>query len=253
MDTGFVKLPRSLLNAEWARNPATLAVFIHLLIEANYEQREWHGRMIPRGAAVTSYRSLAEICGITPRQARTALDKLCAQGYAHKAAHPTKERSAQDSAHPCTIVTICNYDSYNGNSKGERTPKRTPTPPDTAQKTAHKAATPKEIVREYKETYKDIFGEDSRFLPILEDWLSYKKEKGQAYKGSKGLTQFCNRLKGLSSGNPETARQIVCEAMAANYANIYPLKQSTATPRLVTTHPRINIEKTPPEESTSTI
>lgn len=111
MEAGFVKLPRTLLKAEWARNPATLTVFIHLLIEANYEQRESYGRVIPRGAAVTSYRRLADICGITPRQARTAIDKLCAQGYAQKAAHPVKEASAHPSAHPCTIVTICNYDS----------------------------------------------------------------------------------------------------------------------------------------------
>ena len=253
MEAGFVKLPRALLNAEWARNPATLTVFIHLLIEANFEQREWCGRIIPRGAAVTSYRSLADICGITPRQARTAIDKLCAQGYAHKAAHTVKETSAHQSAHPCTIVTICNYDSYNGNSNGERTPKRTPTPPNSAQQAAHKGATPKEIVREKEEIYKDIFGEDSRYLAILEDWLSYKKEKGQAYKGSKGISQFCNRLKDLSNGNPEKARQIVCEAMAANYANIYPLKQSTNPPRTINTHPRINIEKTPQEESKSTI
>ena len=237
MDTGFVKLPRSLLNEEWAKNPATLSVFVHLLIKANYEAREWNGRTIPRGAAVISHRSLAQECGITPRAVRTALQKLCAQNMAQIAAQPQKGINAQQNAHPCTIVIICKYDNYNGNGKAERAAERAQKEPNTAQQPAQQPAPPKEI-----DIYKEIFGEDFRLLPIVEDWLSYKKEKGQAYKGSKGIIQFCNRLKDLSSGNPETARQIVSEAMAANYSSIYPLKGSASAPRPVN-NPRITINK----------
>ncbi len=253
METGFVKLPRSLLNVEWARNPATLTVFVHLLLKANHEAREWQGHTIPRGAAIISQRGLAKECGITPRAARTALQKLCAQSIAQMIAHPAKGAKAQGSAHPCTLVIICDYDNYNGNGKAMCAPKRAPTNTSTAQDPAQNGALLKEIYRENKENYKDILGNDSRLLTILEDWISYKKEKGQAYKGSKGITQFCNRLKELSKGNPETARQIVNEAMAANYATIYPLKGNATPPRAVNNNPRIIIESAAPEEAISTI
>lgn len=58
----------------------------------------------------------------------------------------------------------------------------------------------------------------------MQEWVEYKREKKQAYKGRKGLSQFYNRLRDLSGGDPETARLIVSEAMAANYATIYPPK-----------------------------
>ena len=257
METGFVKLPRSLINAEWAKNPATLTVFVHLLSKANIEAREWQGRKIPRGAAVISQRSLAKECGITPRAARTALQKLCAQNIAQIVAQPNMGTNAHQGAHQCTIVIICEYDSYSGSGKPQRAPQRAPNTTRAAQLTAQDSALPKEINKEYKdyiEIYIEIFGEERRLLPILEDWIAYKKEKGQAYKGRKGITQFCNRLKDLSNGNPETARQIVNESMAANWANIFPLKGGGApAPKTINTNPRINIEKDTPEEGYSTI
>lgn len=249
-NTGFVKLPRSLLNEDWAKNPATLTVFIRLLSKANYEAREWQGYTIPRGAAVVTHRSLANECGISPRAVRTALQKLCAQNIAKLIAHPSKGPSAQRSAHPCTIVSICNYDNYSNSGKAQRAPKRAPNTPESAQQSAQNGALPKEIDIKI-EIYKEVFGEDIRLLPILEDWISYKKEMGQAYKGRKGITQFCNLLKEYSSGDPEKGRRIVTKAMAYNWGSIYPEKDSTPPRAANHGNPRIIINAQ--EEGISTI
>lgn len=253
---GFVKLPRSLLYDEWALNPTTFAVFAYVLSLANYEEKEWNGRIIPRGAAIVSLRGISDHFRgrITPGQVRTAIKNICkngvAQVIAQPDAQPAKGPNAHRSAHPCTAIIICNYDSYNGNGNGKRTPQRTPQNTKNAQPLTQNGALTKEI---NKENIKDLIGNDIWLLPILEDWIAYKKEKGQAYKGRKGITQFCNRLKELSCGKPEEARKIVNEAMAANYSTIYPLKEKTLIQRAINANPRININSNAPEEATSTI
>lgn len=252
--TGFVKLPRSLLNEEWAKNPATLSVFIHLLISANYEEKAWRGINIPRGGVVISQRSLAKECGITPRAVRTALQTLCAHNIAHTIAHTTRQPRAQPRAHSCTVVTLCKYDTYGGKSEAQRAPQRAPGSAGNAHPSAQNAALPKEIDREYnKEIYKEIFGEDSCFLPILEEWITYKKEMGRPYKGRKGITQFCRRLKDLSKGNPEAAKQLVNVAMASNWSTIFPPKGAALPARASNTNPRIMIDGITPEDEKSTI
>lgn len=66
-----------------------------------------------------------------------------------------------------------------------------------------------------------------QFMPIVEEWLQYKKEKNQPYK-QKGLTAFYNRLMELSGGDVDIAKQIISQSMASNYAGIFPLKATTS-------------------------
>ena len=74
---------------------------------------------------------------------------------------------------------------------------------------------------------------DSRYLPIVEDWLSYKRERRETYKSKRGLTLFYNRLFELSHGDPDTARRLVNTAMANNWAGVFPERAAvTSTPRV---------------------
>ena len=63
--------------------------------------------------------------------------------------------------------------------------------------------------------------------PLVEKWLKYKREKGQSYKPT-GFSTFVNKLMKLSGGNVETAKQIIEESIANNWAGIFPLKNSMA-------------------------
>ena len=63
--------------------------------------------------------------------------------------------------------------------------------------------------------------------PVVEKWLRYKREKGQSYKPT-GFSTFVNKLMKLSGGNVETAKQIIEESIANNWAGIFALKNNAA-------------------------
>lgn len=66
---------------------------------------------------------------------------------------------------------------------------------------------------------------DEQYLPIVNDWLQYKKERKEGYKPT-GFKTFYNHLIKLSNNNPVLARKIVDKSMSSNYAGIFELKES---------------------------
>lgn len=92
-------------------------------------------------------------------------------------------------------------------------------------------------------TYNDIIKENKEksdfdlsfvmpeFLPIVQDWFAYKKEKKQTYK-ERGAKTFYTQLVNLSDNNPEIARLIIEQSMANNWAGIFPLKNKPKTTQL---------------------
>ncbi len=242
MDTkpGYIKLPRELLDRSLSRRPQHLALFIHLLLMANREAKEWNGIRIERGQVLTSLRSLSMSCGLSVSGVRTTLRVLHREGIAQVAAQvgarPQTGGPAQVAAQGYTIVTICNFDSYEGPAVEGRTGSRTPLDYEPAHLNAQVSAPT-------REDNIDILSiiDDPRFLDIVQEWAEYKREKKQAYKGRKGLSQFYNRLRELSGGDLDTARRIVAEAMAANYATIYPPKVPRASMLNPSTRGRVEV------------
>ena len=86
---------------EWYSNPTTFCVWMHLLIEANHETKQWHGFEITAGQLVTSLHSLAKSTGLSVQQIRTALNNL-------KSTHEITMLATKK----FSIVTICMYDEY---------------------------------------------------------------------------------------------------------------------------------------------
>ncbi|MCX4348376.1 MAG: hypothetical protein OSJ76_01170 [Alphaproteobacteria bacterium] len=78
--SGWVKLHRSLLDWEWYGDINVVRVFIHLLLKANYEERQFRGEIIPRGTLLTTWPQLVKETGLTVQQARTAISKLKSTG-----------------------------------------------------------------------------------------------------------------------------------------------------------------------------
>lgn len=76
MNSGYIKLFRSLLKWEWYDDVNTCRLFIHLLLTANYRDTKWHGVDIPAGSRACSIRSLAKETGLTERMVRTSLNRL---------------------------------------------------------------------------------------------------------------------------------------------------------------------------------
>lgn len=64
---------------------------------------------------------------------------------------------------------------------------------------------------------------DPAMNEVIELWMAYKKERRESYKpiGQRG---FVKKLKNLSGDNAETARRIIEQSIANNWAGIFPLK-----------------------------
>lgn len=72
----YIKLDRKLLKWGWKDDPYMVALWIEILLQANYEEREWHGETYEKGSFPTSINKLASATGLTVRQVRTCLRKL---------------------------------------------------------------------------------------------------------------------------------------------------------------------------------
>lgn len=73
---GWIKLHRAIDKWGWKTDPNTMALWIHLLVNANYETCYFLGHEIPAGSLPTGLPSLAERTGLTVSQVRTSLNKL---------------------------------------------------------------------------------------------------------------------------------------------------------------------------------
>ena len=78
---GFVAIPRGLTDWEWYSEPNTARLFIHLLLTANWQEKQWQGIIIHPGELVTSQSQLAKQLNLTVMQVRTALEHLKATGW----------------------------------------------------------------------------------------------------------------------------------------------------------------------------
>ena len=101
MDRGWIKIYRSLLDWEWFDDAETVQLFIYLLVTANYEDKKWRGMVVERGQTIIGVAALAKRLGSTERKIRTRLEYLTNSGTI-----------SRKSTNRFTIVTICNYDSY---------------------------------------------------------------------------------------------------------------------------------------------
>lgn len=97
----FIKLYEQIVNWEWFQHPNTLALFIYLLLKANYKDGNFQGRTIQRGQLVTSLPKIATGTGLTIRQTRTALEHLKSTGEV-----------TDESSNQYRIITIVKYDDY---------------------------------------------------------------------------------------------------------------------------------------------
>ena len=101
LESGYIKLYRSLLSWEWYDDINTKTVFLHLLLTVNIAKRQWHGISVPCGGRVSSYAVLAEETKLTERQVRTAIKHLEMTGEVTRYKYPK-----------FTVFAINNYDKY---------------------------------------------------------------------------------------------------------------------------------------------
>ena len=72
----FIKLSRKLLSWGWKDDPNMVALWIEILLQANWYDTEWHGRKYEKGSFPTSIAKLAENTGLSVQTVRTCLNRL---------------------------------------------------------------------------------------------------------------------------------------------------------------------------------
>ena len=100
-DKSFIVLNRKILRWGWYDDINTTRLFLHLLLIANWENKEWHGEVIKRGQVVTGREKLSKETKLTEQQVRTSLNKLIS----------TNEITIKKT-NKYSVITINNYGKY---------------------------------------------------------------------------------------------------------------------------------------------
>ena len=76
MNKGWIKLHSKMLSWGWMNIPEMVALWVHILLSANYKEMEWHGEKFEAGSFPTSIDKLAKETGLSPRTVRTCINRL---------------------------------------------------------------------------------------------------------------------------------------------------------------------------------
>ena len=154
LESGYIKLYRSLLNWEWYDDINTKTVFLHLLLTVSIEESKWHGITVPRGARVSSYQTLAKETGLSVQQLRTSVKRLESTGTLTRYKYPKY-----------TVFALKNFDKYQPSTSKET----------NCQQGANKVPTGsqqqyKKIEEDKEDNYLSILdAENQNFPPTLEE------------------------------------------------------------------------------------
>ena len=137
MTQGWIKLHRGFTKFEWYQDANTMRVFLHLLITANHKEAKWQGNVIGRGQLITSHSNLANDLGLTIQNVRTSISKL-----------KKSENVTVKSTSKFTMLSVCNYDTYQSEDAPTNTPTNKPLTGD--QQTTNKPLTTNKNVKKEK-------------------------------------------------------------------------------------------------------
>ena len=210
MDNGYIKLYRSLLKWEWNDNPNVLTVFIHCLLLANWESKNWHGEIIERGEFVTSVEKLSAYTGLTIQQTRTALNKLNESGELL-----TKTKRGRR----YTIIRVCNYEQY---QEQQRNNNEITT---NQQRNNNEITTTKEYKNKKKER---IYYESDVLNQTFIDYVDMRK-RIKAPMTDKAVKLAMNKLEKLSQGDNDKAIKILEQSIMNSWKGLFELKEEKKT------------------------
>ena len=109
LENGFIVLSRKICNWRWFCDDNTFRVFVYIILQANYEPKDFENITINRGQFVTSYPSLAKNLNLSVRQVRTAIKHLISTGEVTVTKYPK-----------FSVYTVVNYDKYQTKRQGKR-------------------------------------------------------------------------------------------------------------------------------------
>ena len=219
----WIKVYRKFSEWEWHDVPNMVSVWVHLLILANYEDKQWHGITIERGQIVIGIESFSKTVGITVRELRTCIERLCSSNMITK-----------KSTNKYTIITICNYDKYQScddvfgqtNDKQTTIEKQSVGNQVTTTK-EYKNIRSKEIEKRDTDVSQKKFSFKNELIAlgvdeqVANDWIMVRKNK----KLSQTQTAFNHTKKNIetiSSTHNLSANEIIRTAVERSWGGVEP-------------------------------
>lgn len=186
---GFITLDKKITEWEWYRSVNEKAVFIHLLITCNYEDKKWRDIEVKRGQIITSYSKLSQQTGLSVQTIRSTLANM----------QKTGELTCK-STNRFTLITICKYDDYQHKKSRANMPTNTQTNKQTNKQTNNNI---KNIKKEKEITNTPPFnglGVDARTWCEGVIYFSSKEDPGQ--KMAKKIYSHYKKAGFLYKGKP---------------------------------------------------
>ena len=183
---GYIKLDRKFKDWKWKNKPNMVAVWIHLLLEANYVENTFENIVIPAGSLVTSIKSIAEKTGLTIQQTRTCISNL----------QITNEITIK-STNKYSIITINKWEEYQSNGKNQQTNQQS-----EQIKTNNQITNKLTTLEEYKEIKKEEYINNNNYyvpdrtrkkdfvIPSISDIEGYCIENGYSTVSAKKFYEY---------------------------------------------------------------
>lgn len=166
MDNGFITLNRRLLHWEWYDDAEMVRFWTFLLFKANWQQKQWHGILIPRGSFVSSLAHLSRDSHRSQRAIRTMCQRLKSTG-----------ELTSKSTNKYTIYTIVKYEEYQS-EEIRLTNKTTSKPSNERHSNDIQTTTTEQYKQRNKENNKHTMGFSSHEYDRF--WLEFPKKRDKA-------------------------------------------------------------------------
>lgn len=98
---GFIRLDRKLLQWEWYSDVNTKALFIHLLLIANFADTNFKGEIIKRGSVAITLKELSQQTKMSIQSIRTSINHL-------KSTHEITIKTSPKHS----VISITKYEEY---------------------------------------------------------------------------------------------------------------------------------------------
>jgi hypothetical protein len=156
--SGWIKIHRTLLEWGWLNSPNHVALFLTLLLRANYKTTKWRRETLSPGQLLTGRKQLSIWTGLSEQQVRTALSDLKA----------TNEITIK-TCNRFSIITITNWDMYQQDNQQDNRP--TNQRPTNGQPTDNHIQEVKKVKKE-----KNINTPQNSFEEIPENLIEHFKK-----------------------------------------------------------------------------
>jgi len=227
MESGWIKIHRKIQGWGWYSDSKMVHLFLHLLLEANQENRTWKGQEIKRGQLIFGRKKVSETLAISEQSLRTCMERL----------KSTNEITIE-STNQFSLVTVVNYDDYQLNGK-KSTSKSTSKSTNDQPTTNQQSTTPKEdiltVYQEVKNNSDFDFGNlGAAFSEKWKEWIRFKHSQfKQAYKTHESEQIAIRHLVNISGGSFLVASKIIDKSIGNIYKGLFPLNKEEEKPKSI--------------------